>query len=188
MPSRASIQGYTILRDQFVNAGDGGSDINYPGGLVLPFIGAAALKLGEAVYISADNTVNKSAVAADHLAYLGVVVGGDLTKGECGGPSAAYNSLVVNDTGSNKGVLVQVFGVQSVICDAAIAVGPIAPSTTVAGRVRAATGLVIAAGAVAVTSSAANGAIITGDGFARIIGRLLVASGAAGDIRLALLR
>lgn len=186
MATRPVQEGYLILRDSMVTAAEGGSDLIYPGGIVLPFIGAALLNIGDVVWLSADNTVNKSAVLADHSKVIGVVVGGDATSGEVGGPKSAYGAKAANSVAAGMNVLVHVYGAQYVVCDAATAVGPICASITVAGRVRAATPLVVAAGAVAVTSTAANGAILTGDGAGRILGRLLQAAAAPGDVRLAL--
>lgn len=190
MASKPTIGGYMIFRDTAVTPAEGGTDLIYPAGIVLPFIGAVVLNLGDAVWLSADNTVNKSAVLADHSKSIGIVVGGDLTGGECGGPKAQYGAKAVNSIGAggSPNVLVQVYGVQYVVCDAAMAVGPICASVTVAGRVRAASALAIAAGGVAVTSVAANGTTdITGDGQSRVIGRLLQAAAAPGDVRLALI-
>lgn len=169
MAGRATIQGYTILRDTEVTSAEGGSDLIYPGGIVLPFIGAIVLNLGDQVYISADNTVTKSAVLADYNAHIGVVVGGDLTGGELGGPKAQYGARAVNGAG-NMGVLVQLYGAQYVICDAAVPVGPIIPSVIVAGRVHAAT----------LPADAGAGV--------KNIGRLLQAGGTAGDVRLAFIK
>lgn len=190
MAGRPTQAGYMVLRDLEVTAAEGGSDLIYPGGIVLPFIGAAVLNLGDLVWLSADITVNKSAVLADHIKSIGVVVGGDLTGMEAGGAKAQYGVKAVNSLAAGIGpnVLVQVYGAQYVVCDAATAVGPICASIILAGRVRAATPLAVAAGAVAVTSVAANGVTdISGDGQGRIIGRLLQAAAAPGDVRLALI-
>lgn len=164
-----------------------GFDTLAPGGVVFPFKAGGALLLGDSVYISADRTVNKSAVAADHTKRVGIVVGGQQTGFECNNNLGEYGVRVAAN--ATEIVLVCLQGVSYVICDAAIAAGlPISPSVTVAGRVRPATVPVVAAGAVAVTSAVANGAgSITGDGFNRILGMLLEASTGAGQVKLALI-
>jgi hypothetical protein len=158
---------------------------------------AAALNVGDTVWFSADRTVNKSAVAADHQKLAGVVVAGARA-----GPLVGNNpdwmepiydpnliaAGVAAATGAGDTILIAIAGEVYVITDAAIAVGlRIAPSTTVAGRVRPATDPVIAAGGVAVTSTAANGAIITGDGFGRGLGRMTEASCGAGVAKRAMI-
>jgi hypothetical protein len=153
------------------------------GALVIAVAAAAALNVGDTVWFSADRTVNKSAVAADHQKLAGVVV--------AGAPIYDPNLIaagVAAATGAGDTILIAIAGEVYVITDAAIAVGlRIAPSTTVAGRVRPATDPVIAAGGVAVTSTAANGAIITGDGFGRGLGRMTEASGGAGVAKRAMI-
>jgi hypothetical protein len=162
MSSRPVVQGYTILRDQSVTASEGGADQIYPGGIVLPFLGAALLNIGDAVWLSADNTVNKSAVVGDHANFLGIVVGGDATGGEVGGGKAQFGVRAANSAAAGMNVLVQVFGAQYVVLDAATPVGPIIPSVILAGRMHA--------------------------GAAPGVGKLIQAAAAAGDVRLALIR
>lgn len=170
------------------------NNLQSAGGVIMPFAAAAALNVGEAVWLSADYTVNKSTVATDHQKVIGVVVGGVRAGplGAAGGnidsaepiydPVAIAAGLLAANAGEQ--VLVCMFGECYVITDAAIAAGVrICPSTTTAGRVRAGTDPVVAAGATAVTSSAANGAIITGDAFARGVGKLLEASSGAGQAK-----
>jgi len=191
MASKPVTAGYTIFRDLEVTPAEGGSKLIQPGGIVLPFVGAAVLNIGDAVYISADLTVNKSTVATDHQKRVGIVVGGDLTGMEAGTALAQWGTRPANSltAGVGPNVLVLFLGVSYVVCDAAIGAGVgIAPSTTVAGRVRPATALAVAAGAVAVTSVAANGTSdITGDGMTRVLGILLEAASAPGDVRLAMI-
>jgi hypothetical protein len=160
-----------------------------PGGIVVPLIPAAALLLGDAVYLSADKTVNKSAVAANGALRCGIVVGGDATGDEITDDVAAYGVRQANLANGSGRVWVCFLGVAYVICDAAIAVGVgIAPSVAVAGRVRPAVALGVAAGAVAVTSAAANGlADISGDSQTKVLGTMLEASGGAAQVKLALI-
>lgn len=160
-----------------------------PGGIVVPLIPAAALLLGEAVYLSADKTVNKSAVAANGALRCGIVVGGDATNDEITDDVTAYGVRQANLANGSGRVWVCFFGVAYVICDAAIAVGVgICPSVAVAGRVRPGVALGVAAGAVAVTSVAANGVTdISGDSQTKMLGSMLEASGGAAQVKLALI-
>lgn len=166
-----------------------GFDTLAPGGIVLPFKNGSGgtLLLGDSVFISADRSVSKSVTAADHTKRVGIVVGGQQTGFEANNNLGEYGVRVAANNG--EVVMVCVQGVSYVICDAAIGAGvAVAPSTTVAGRVRPATLPTITAGATAVTSSAANGAgTISGDGFNRILGTLLEASTGAGQVKLALI-
>ncbi len=155
------------------------------GGVVFVATAGAALNIGDAVFISGVGTVNKSVTAADHQKRCGIVVG-PVARAVV----SSFQKVIqrINDVGlqaaaTNDPVLVCFGGLCYAVADAAITVGvAVAPSTTVAGRVRPATNPVVAAGATAVTSTAANGAIITGDGFNRIIGMAFDASAAAGNI------
>lgn len=189
-------KGFEVIRenDDDANVGVG------VGGTVLVLTAGAALKIGEAVYLSADKTVNKSATTSNHQEAFGVVVGGENTDLHAlGGEDLAAQVDVLVAADSGEKVLVLVSGVYLVIADGAIGRGaPIALSASTAGRVRAgaaiavaATGLTIAAGATPVTSSAANGAIIsgaatvTGDEPGTKFGRALQAAANNGDKILA---
>lgn len=169
------------------------------GGAVMICTAAAALKLGDVVYLSGTRTVNKSATVGNHALVCGVVVGGTNTGMQADYNAANYNSIVAAD--ANEQVLVQYNGIALVICKAAITIGrTVIPDTTDAGKVKDSAvltstvgTLVVDSGATPVTSTAANGAIISGapavagDGFFRAVGKLLQASGADGDIRPCLL-
>lgn len=109
------------------------------GGTVLPFTAGAALLIGDAVYLSAANTVNKAAVTATlGTAFIGIVVGG--------ADYASDGSCITDDVnqtialggaaaGTGKRVLVQVSGVAYAIAGAAIAAGAaVMGSAAVAGR------------------------------------------------------
>lgn len=177
------------------NFGYIGSGVHYArgriGGRVIRVKGVTAFKPGQLCYWSADETVTVTATATTHHDKVaGVVVGGNLTNYQIIEDSAAYNVITVND--ANSDVLVQVDGIAYVICAAAIAVGVrLVPDTATAGRVKAATAMdaTVDAGGVAVTSSAANGGIVTptGDSFGFVIGKLIEASGGAAQVKRALL-
>lgn len=167
-----------------------------PGGSVFHAKAGAALLLGDTVYISAALTVNKSATVGDHAKVCGVVVGGKNTFFEVCTKKTDYGVITAAD--ANEEVIVLFRGFTFVLADAAVIANGalLVPSTTTAGRVKAgaaitvtATGLTIAAGATPVTSTAANGAIISGsgtvagDGTGRVLGKVFGAasSGAAGE-------
>ena len=105
------------------------------GGPTIPFSAAAALKIGDAVWISTANTVNKSAVAADGVKFIGVVVGGG---GSFGNNYGLFDSgsVGLSLVASGKVAEVQVAGIAWVVAGAAIAVGAeLGLDTGTAGRV-----------------------------------------------------
>lgn len=186
------------------------------GGLVMRCTAAAALKLGDVVYLSGTRTVNKSNSVSNHSLVCGVVVGGYNTEMQIVTDPAAYNVLVAAD--QDESVIVQVNGICYIIAKAAITVGKaVIPDTTDAGKVKEAAAITgagaigtlaatkgtlqVGADSTPVTSTAANGDILTGapaltgaptvtmsgDGFFRGVGKLLQASSADGDIRPILL-
>lgn len=208
----------------------GGSELNelVPGGEVIQFTASGTLLVGDLVYFSAASTVAKSNNTANHTKIAGVVVGGQSTDG-----AIIDEETYVGITAATDGqtVLVLVRGLAYVKGAAAIAAGlPLVADTTTAGRVKAATDFAVTAptigtitvsaptigtldatvdaGAVAVTSSAANGAIATvvgapgggvlsgapaggvlsGEGNARIIGKAIEACSGAADVFLAWIR
>lgn len=112
------------------------SDVLSPGGIVRIFTAAAALLIGDCVFMSANGTVDKTATTGTHVRAVGIVVGGTATGMTCSDDPADFN--VVQAAAANDRVIVLIQGVSFVIADAAMAtVGtPLAPSTTVAGRVR----------------------------------------------------
>lgn len=162
---------------QFLEVNNNG---NQAGGIIQPFTAAVALNVGDAVWISADMTVNKSVVAADHAKALGVVVGGSRSSPlyQAAGQAVNIDSIEpVYDpiaiaagfvaAGAGETVLVCMLGLCYVICDAAIVAGlRLSPSLTIAGRVKASTDLTIATG-------------VGG------IGKLLEASAGAGNAKRA---
>lgn len=174
MSVRPTGMGWVILEELPDNNTIAGDPL--PGGLAKVFLAAAPLNVGDHVWISGLNQVNKSVVAADHVKRVGIVVGGDLTNMEVQseaaqvGQPAASNVAIAGQPGNIPSrVIVCLQGVCWVIADAAIAVGtPIAGSILIAGRVRAAVLPVAAADS-------------------RVVGILLKAAGAAADVRQALI-
>lgn len=151
-----------------------------PGGIVEIFTNAngANLLVGDAVYISAASSVAKSIAAGNQGKPAGIVVGGTATGMECSDDPADVGAVAA---ANGDQVLVLMSGKAYVTTDGATAAGvAICMSVTTAGRVRAFGALAIAAGAVAVTSAAANGATdITGDGPNTIIGIMKQATAGA---------
>lgn len=147
---------------------DLGTDV--PGGIVQRYKAAAALNIGDVVFLSAAFTVNKSVTEADYNAGIGVVVGGKQSgmqvlqrDGDVGTPAASA---------ANEEVLVCVCGKAKVVAGAAIAAGnKITGSTVVAGRVAVGT----------ITTDLAAGD--TG----RLLGMALEAAAGAGEKILAMI-
>lgn len=144
------------------------------GGETRTYLAGATLVVGDVVYISGDNAVNKSTTLADHEKVAGVVIGGRSTA-----MRAKLDSTDLGTTAAvvNRPVIVLRFGRAWIRTGAVTGLGGdtvragirCKPSTGTSGRVSpATTAFTIAAGAVAVTSSAANGAIVSGDGLTRI--------------------
>jgi hypothetical protein len=141
------------------------------GGFLKRYKAAAALKLGDAVYLSATaGVVNKSASAGNNALRAGIVVGGTNTDMTVLTDSALYDSLVAADT--DEYVLVLNAGISYVIVDASVTVAgsPIALSTTTAGRVRLANPISVAGAALTgapgigtlAVSGAPGGAVLSG--------------------------
>lgn len=136
------------------------------GGRVIRYVAAGSLNIGDAVVLSAAGVVNKSAVSADGLKRVGIVVGGE---------QIGLARVVVqrkNDIGKlaatvNQAVLVAHVGVCWAVAQAAIAAGAyVKPDVTTPGRVLTA----------AVTTDVAAGD--TG----KIIGIAIDAAAIAGDL------
>ncbi len=103
------------------------------GGDVLQFIAAAALNIGDVVYLSAANTVNKSNTPANYQKFVGVVVGGKATYNQIGTLSTDVGNAAA---AANEDVLVQFNGKCWAVADAAVAAGGlITQGATTAGRV-----------------------------------------------------
>lgn len=131
------------------------------GGRIEVFLAPTAILLvGDAVFISAANTVNKSIVAGDQVKRCGIVVGGDST-------GMAVTTDPVNDVGKSacsaaagQRVLVCVSGVAYGIADAAIAAAgtQLKLGATTAGRLAAATPTTDAGKIVGINIEVAAGA------------------------------
>lgn len=187
----AASNGFHVLQEPGVDIGRGVS------GTLIEYTALSALKLGEAVYTQAAGVVEKSSTVGNHIYVAGIVVGGWNTDMQAIADSALVNVLTAADAGER--VLVLVHGIYWIISGGAItAGGQIVMDTGTAGRAKAATtlavaatGLTIAAGATPVTSTAANGAIISGtgtvsgDGIGRTFGRMIEAAGGAAEVKLA---
>ncbi len=118
-----------------------GPDTLTTGGRCLAFVNAAtaALLIGDTVFLSAaGGVVDKSAVTADHLKRVGLVVGGRSFYNE-----ASQDVLDIGEIAAaiNQPVLVATEGVVYAVSDgtAILAGSYVAPSVTTAGRVRLAT-------------------------------------------------
>jgi hypothetical protein len=103
------------------------------GGATIEYTAGGNLNLGDAVYVSAADTVNKSIVAADIAKYVGVVVGGAKLANYVNTEKNKYGVIQAAATGER--VIVQRAGIAYVITEAAYAATTnIVPSTTTAGR------------------------------------------------------
>jgi hypothetical protein len=105
------------------------------GGRVCMFLAAGTLLLGDVVYISAAETVAKSATNADYAGFAGVVIGGASFS-----PTNQVNSdsTLIGQTAALVGerVIVQIDGIAYVKSDGAILVGSLViPDASVAGEV-----------------------------------------------------
>lgn len=161
------------------------------GGDVLALTAGATLNIGDIVYISGSSTVNKSTTTSNRPLAIGVVVGGALTNDEPAMEDYSATAIAagVPAANVNQRVYVCVRGIVYVVADGAISVGAqITASASTAGRATAAANYTVAAGGTAVTSSAANGAIINGDGTSGSIGKMLEASTGAAQVRKAYIR
>src|SRR5690606_17057358 len=97
-------------------------------GIIIPMLAGAALVIGDAVFVSAANTVNKSGTAANYLGFAGIVVGGTKTGG-----SAFIGSDAIGKPAAASGevVLVQISGSAWVLASAVVAAGAyVIPSAT----------------------------------------------------------
>lgn len=172
-----------IILDDMV---DGGTPQFAHGGIILKLKAGATLLIGDAVYISAAFTVNKSTSSANGLLRCGVVVGGVQRAVESTTLEVRQKVADVGTTAAlvNQDVLVCINGICLVKADGAITAGTqIKPSTSTAGQVTPTIALSIATGAVAVTSVAANGASdIAGDGPSPILGQALDAAAGTNDV------
>ena len=145
------------------------------GGRCMEIPSASALKLGEAVIVSAAMSVDKSNTAADATKRVGIVVGGDLTGMRAISDKSQYGVLTVTSAGGTA--LVQIDGLVYTIADAAIASAgnQLTLGTTTAGRVDVAADLTT------------DGVTVSGTRPGAIFGTNLETAAAAGDVMLTLL-
>lgn len=131
MPYRPNSQKPTNLPyTKHSSDSDAAADI---GGPTIEFIAGGALNLGDAVCLTAADTVNKSTVAGDIVNYVGIVVGGAQLKNYVNTEKNKYG--VIPAANVNERVIVQIRGVAYVLTAAAYAVGTsLVPSGAVAGR------------------------------------------------------
>jgi hypothetical protein len=102
------------------------------GGPCIEYTAGGSLNVGDCVLITAANTVNRSGVGTDYVAYVGVVVGGRRTGGLAVWDLRS-NALLAATAGEE--VLVQYAGIANVVANSAL--GPanlVVPSPSV-GRV-----------------------------------------------------
>lgn len=105
------------------------------GGITTEYSAGATLNVGDVVYLSAANTVNKSLTAATVLGkVVGVVVGGAQTdmKALSSKSDVGLAAALVNER-----VIVLYLGKYWVVSDAAVTAGdPLTPGTVTAGRAK----------------------------------------------------
>lgn len=147
----------------FLKLADDGGSLK-PGGHVVEAKGAVALNVGDAVFVSAVDTVTKDSVATNHKNRIGIVVGGTRTDMRVlsGSDAVGLAACAINEQ-----VLVQIDGIAWGVADTAtVAVGDkLKLGTTTAGRLLDGSD----------TTDAVAG--ITGS----IVAQALTASAAAGD-------
>lgn len=114
-----------------------GAVASQKGGRVVTLTAGASLNIGDVVFYSAADTVNKSATSANYVGYVGVVVGGDSFDPE---GRISYEPLVlaspVTAATTGQKVLVQIDGIAEVRTDGAVTLGTqVICTATNAGRV-----------------------------------------------------
>lgn len=114
------------------NDAPGSTDL---GGDVATFTASGTLLVGDAVYLSADNTVAKSTTAANYAKFIGIVVGGDSLSGFIAQDRDLTSATQLTAALTGKNVIVQINGIARVISDAAVATGAVTGGATTAGRV-----------------------------------------------------
>ena len=103
------------------------------GGILLQAKAAAALNIGDCVFVSAAGTVNKSTTAGDHTEVCGIVVGGRNFERHAIQRTADVGKAAAATGGE---VFVCISGLCYGVAQAGIAVGvSIKPDVTTAGRV-----------------------------------------------------
>lgn len=106
-----------------------------PGGICVVGTAGASLLIGDAVYLSAVDTFNKSGTVANYAGLKGIVVGGEQTFMQTHQADALIGSMVAAKTGER--VIVMVQGIAKTLSDAALATlnTKITAGATTAGRV-----------------------------------------------------
>ena len=108
------------------------------GGIVRRFKAGATLLIGDAVHLSAEDTVNKTiGTAALRRQSVGIVVGGQSFQKAGGADDVATASTQVGNTAAtvNQWVLVLVHGIAWGVADAAVVINtPVSLGATTAGR------------------------------------------------------
>lgn len=104
------------------------------GGYTKRFLAGATLLIGDVVYLSAADTVNKSTTNANYAAFIGVVVGGDSYSTD--GYVATETTLVGQTAAlTDEQVIVQTDGIALIKSDGAILAGSqVIPDASVAGE------------------------------------------------------
>lgn len=105
-----------------------------PGGNCIEMVASGALLIGDAVLVSAADTVLKTVTTTDHKNRLGIVVGGATTFMQV---LTGSDAVGLAAAASGEKVLVQIRGIAWVTADAAIAaiMTKLRLGTTTAGRV-----------------------------------------------------
>lgn len=90
------------------------------GGLVVVGIAAAALKIGDSVFLNGTlDTWAKSAVPANYATQNGIVVGGTQTNNEINQDSTAIGVITAANAGES--VIVMTYGIAKAVADLALA-------------------------------------------------------------------
>lgn len=138
----------------YINTNDDNAESPSTGGIIVPMLAAAALKIGDAVYLSAADTVNKSGVVADYQKTVGIVVGGFCTNMEILQDDNAIG-VVEATKAAGQLVLVCIHGIAKSLSEAATAAGVRVTAGVTPGRISA---VGIAAGnSIGMTTSATAG-------------------------------
>ena len=124
------------------------------------------INANDAVFLDSNGNVEQAATSGQTTTLIGV----------------AYQAC--SSTGSTTRTQVQITGIATVVADSAININDrVGAPTNTGGRVKTITStLAVAPGSTAVTSSAANGNIVTGhDAGGMVLGRALTAAAGAGS-------
>lgn len=135
-------------------------DLTVPpyGGDVMQYTAEAALLIGDVVYFTVANNVNKSSTAADYAAFAGVVVGGDSFNGMIVADDPT-NCIGQNAAAAGGKVWVQYNGIAPVVSAAALVIHTRLQVATTAGRVDDAA--FVAGQTVGIALATAGGASVT---------------------------